>query len=667
MLGARMRSNPFFVGVAFFLIFLSPAVLADVTLPKLLSSGMVLQRGVELKIWGWAEPEEKVSLALNNVMRSTAANTQGRWQVTLPAMMAGGPFTIKIRGNNQLKLEDVWVGDVWLASGQSNMELTLARAEPRFPTLVANINNRHIRQFNVPDRYDFKNERMDFEDGQWRAATQDNIRQFSAVAYFFAEQIQRKEQVPIGIINASLGGAPVEAWMSEAALKPFPEPYQEAQRFRNDHLIEEITRSDEARAKAWFAGLNQKDHGYDEGKYLWAVPELSTEAWQSAHIPGYWADNEVAAEDGVVWFRKTINVPRHLAQQKSLLVLGTIVDADQVFVNGSLVGQTTYMYPPRRYEVPSGTLQPGENAITIRVTSQQGLGGFVPDKEYALRFPNHTVELAGQWQFKRGATMPSLAPPTFIRWKPQGLYNAMIAPLKTYPIKGVIWYQGESNAGNADAYRERFPAMITDWRKQWQQPDLPFLFVQLANYVSPGASRDQQGNWPELREAQLQALALADTAMVVSIDAGEWNDIHPLDKKTIGERLAAAAQSVAYGHDVAHSGPILRSAKRMGSRAILAFDYVDGGLEYQGEALNGFTVAGADGEFHRANAKIKNNQVVVWSDAVAKPSAVRYAWANNPEDANLYNKEGFPASPFQTFIKETIKATSNSSKTRSSH
>lgn len=611
---------------------------------------MVLQRNVETNVWGWANPGERVRVTFAEVKRETVADSEGSWAVTLPAMAAGGPLQMHIQGDNSLKLEDILIGDVWLASGQSNMELTLARAEPRFAELVPDISNTKIRQFEVLDRYDFKAPQADLAEGQWLPATQEHIRSFSAVAYFFAEQIHRSEQVPIGIINASLGGSPVEAWMSESALKRFPTPYEEAKRFRDDQLIGSITQEDKARSDAWFEALHQKDEGYKNGKYLWAAPDVDTAKWQSTKIPSLWQDNEVSESAGVVWYRKTVEIPAELAKQNALLIFGTIVDADQIFVNGTKIGETTYMYPPRRYVVPAGVLRPGENIITVRVTSQQGKGGFVRDKEYALVFAHERIDLEGRWRYKRGATVERLASQTFIRWKPLGLYNAMIAPLLNYKIKGVIWYQGESNAGEAQAYAERFPAMIKDWRKQWQHEDLPFLFVQLANYVPPGAQRGRVGNWPELRQAQTQTLALPNTAMVVSIDVGEWNDIHPLDKKTIGDRLAAAAKHVAYSEDIVYSGPLLRTATAKGGKVQLTFAHVGGGLKAEDGPLQSFEVAGSNGKFYPAKARIRGNKVVVKSSKVASPRAVRYGWSDNPEKANLFNKEGFPASPFKTEI-----------------
>jgi sialate O-acetylesterase len=624
------------------------AVMADVRLPRLVDSGMVLQRDAQLNLWGWADPGEQVIVEFRDAKKSTSAGQDGRWHVQLPAMPAGGPDTLTVKGNNTITLQDVLVGDVWLASGQSNMELTLKRAEPHYPELVPSINNREIRQFDVPDRYNFKKPEQDLAGGQWVPATQEHIRNFSAVGYFFAAEIHETEGVPVGIINASLGGSPVEAWMSEDSLKKFPKPYAEGKRFRDDQLIEEITQADQKRSNAWYSELHERDKGFDNGKYLWAAPELNTSDWKTMQVPGYWPESEDGPVNGVFWFRKTINVPEKLAKQDALLIMGRIVDADEVFVNGTKVGNTTYQYPPRRYPVPADVLKPGENVITVRVTSQRGRGGFVLDKDYVLQFDDRTIDLTGDWLYKRGVSMPPAPPQTFIRWKPMGLYNGMIAPLTNYPIKGVIWFQGESNTGDPSTYRERFGAMIADWRNQWNQNGFPFLYVQLANFLPPEDPRPHGGGWPRLREAQLQTLEVPNTAMAVAIDAGEWNDIHPLDKKTVGQRLAAAAKHLAYGEDNIYSGPVFKSGKVKGKKVVLEFDHVGSGLMAKGGPLREFMIAGADGEFHEAKAEIRGDKIVVWSKKVNKPKAVRYAWSSNPEDANLYNKEGFPASPFRT-------------------
>lgn len=630
------------------LLCLSVSVMADVRLPQLLSSGMVLQRNAEITLWGWADADEELAISFDGQTYRTTADDAGEWQARLPEKKAGGPYVIKIQGENTITLEDILIGDVWIASGQSNMELPMERVEPLYPQEVKTANNPHIRHFQVPDSYNFKAPQNDIESGSWQAATPETVPQFSAVAYFFAKNIQHSQGVPIGIINAALGGSPVEAWISEETLKQFPEPYAELQRFKNDKLIERIMADDRKRADSWHNSLDKKDKGLRDGGYIWAAPALEIKDWYTMEIPGYWPETPKGPLNGVVWFRKTIEIPAELADAEAKLILGRIVDADSVFVNATLVGSTGYQYPPRRYDVPAGVLKAGENTIAVRVISQQGRGGFVLDKDYELQFADTSINLKGEWRYKVGATMAPLASQTFVRWKPTGLYNAMIAPLLNYGIKGVIWYQGESNVGHAEEYRERFSTMIYDWREKWGQGDFPFLFAQLASFLEP-VSEPMDSNWALLREAQRETLSVPNTAMAVAIDVGEWNDIHPLNKKAVGDRLAAAAQKIAYDEDVVYSGPLYKSAKIKGNQIVLSFYHKGSGLIAQGDGtLKYFAIAGEDRRFVWAQAEIRGDKVVVWSDEIENPKAVRYAWADNPEGANLYNEEGFPASPFRT-------------------
>lgn len=614
---------------------------ADVTLPQLFSDGMVLQRGQPIAIWGFAKPGEKVTVALGEHFTQAATNHEGKWAATLPAMPASGPMILNVKGVNQLTVKDVFVGDVWLASGQSNMELTLARAEPRYPDVVADANNRYIRQFEVPDRYHFKGPKDDLDGGAWLPATKEHIRQFSAVGYFFAQKLYQEQNVAIGIINAALGGSPVEAWMSAELLKPLGEPYAQMQKFMDDDYIKEVEASDQARSNKWYGELGSKDLGV---KNSWQREQLNTRDWQTAEVPGYWKDTGVATGEGVVWYRKTLELPQRAAGKEGLIVLGAIIDADEVFINGKKVGVTYYMYPPRRYNVPAGLLKAGNNTIAVRMTNVSGLGGFVPEKDYALYVSNDRYELAGTWLYKRGATMEPLASQTFVRWKPAGLFNGLIAPLIPYGIKGVIWYQGESNAGDYTNYPSRFNAMVGDWRERWGY-DFPFIYVQLANYVSPGGPKDERGNWADMRDAQRASLAMENTAMVVTADIGEWNDIHPLDKKTVGERLALAAGHLAYNQQGEYSGPHVETAQRKGKQAIIQFSHSDG-LVAKGDTLQGFELAGQDGIYHPATAEIDGSQIIVKSKKVKRPAFVRYGWYNNPEMINLYNSAGLPASPF---------------------
>jgi sialate O-acetylesterase len=632
---------------------------AEVRLPRLVSSHMVLQRDIPNTLWGWADPQEQIRIQFKQLELTTIADKQGNWKVALPAQSPGGPHSITITGKNRLVMDDILFGDVWLASGQSNMELTLARTEPKFTDLIPQIHNTEIRYFDVPDRYDFKTPQVDLAGGNWVAATQENIRNLSAVGYFFADSIYRTHGIPIGIINASLGGSPVEAWLSENTLKKFPDAYQEAQRFRNDALIQEITQADENRSKAWFAELNQKDAGMQSTKPKWSENDFDDSQWPLFPVPGYWPEAYNKPVNGVFWFRKDIHIPAKFVKQNALLILGALVDTDQVYVNGTQVGTTGYMYPPRRYPVPQGLLKVGKNTITVRLTSLQGRGGFVLDKEYALKFSKKSLNLAGNWRYKMGAEMPPLEPPTFVRWQPLGLYNGMIAPLLQTKFTGIIWYQGESNTKAPQLYRERFTAMIDDWRKQFAQGNLPFLFVQLANFLPPG-SKPTDNNWAELREAQSQSLTMPNTAMAVAIDVGEWNDIHPLDKKTIGQRLALAAENLAYANKIPFRGPVYQSMEFKNNKVLLHFDYAEGGLVAKNGNLKGFTLAGEDNEFYPAIAKIKNrNSVEVFSKKVKCPKQLRYAWANNPEGVNLYNNAGLPASPFQVSILTTQDSAKN--------
>ena len=639
---------------------------AEVRLPTLIGDGIVLQRQAQVKIWGWADAGETVQVNFRGQHYQTEANDSGDWSITLNNLTKGGPYSMTIQGENRISLDDILVGDVWLCSGQSNMEYPISRVAFHYAEEIAQVNNPQIRQFKVPQGYDFKAPQQDLPDGAWLPATQDNIQDFTAVGYFFAAQIQRTEQVPIGLINSSLGGSPAEAWLSEEALKQFPSHLAEKHRFADDDRINKIQSADRIRIEQWYATAARKDAGWKNDEPLWHGANLDTGGWQSMSIPGYWADHAKANNreeplNGVVWFRKEITLPESFAGQPGLLELGRIVDADTTYVNGQKVGNTTYLYPRRRYPVPAGLLQAGKNTIAIRIVNERGRGGFVEDKPYRLTVGGQTMDLRGDWQYRVGTTMPPLAGQTFVRWKPGGLYNAMLHPLHNYALKGALWYQGESNVGRAQEYQALFPALIENWRTRWQSATgnerLPFLFVQLANFLE-ASETPQESAWAELREAQASALQLPDTAMAVSIDIGEWNDIHPLDKKTVGQRLALAARKLVYGRkDIVASGPQWASASYNQGEAILSFTHTDGGLQVgstqiesvqDARPLQGFAIAGSDGQFVRARAEIRGQQIAVWSEQVPSPRAVRYAWADNPAEANLYNGAGLPAAPFRT-------------------
>lgn len=639
--------------IGFLLVLLLQAATAsgEIKLPLLLSDGMVLQCDAATNIWGWASPSEEIAVEIAGTTYRTAANAAGEWQISLKPLPAGGPHRLAVRGRrDSAVVSNILVGEVWVCSGQSNMELPMRRVRPLYEADIAAADNPMIRQFTVPQRYDFLTPQTDFPAGNWQAADPQSVLSFSATAYFFAAAIFEKYHVPIGLIHVSLGGSTTESWMSEGALQAFPHHLAEAKKFRDNDLIQKIETDDRKRIAAWYDLLHQRDEGFKNPAQTWLDPALDDSDWQTMQVPGYWADAAPGqAVNGVVWFRKNFDLPDYFLGQMVRLNVGRIVDADSVFLNGTFVGTTSYQYPPRRYDIPPGILKKSNNLLVVRVINNAGRGGFVLDKPYELRLGDQTFDLKGAWRYRIGAVMEPLASQTFIRWKPLGLFNAMLHPLFRFRIRGAIWYQGEANTKDPIEYRQLFPAMIEDWRAHWQQGDFPFLFVQLANFME-AKPQPTEGSWALLREAQLKTLRLPNTGMAVAIDLGEWNDIHPLNKKDVGRRLARAAQAVAYGEkNTAHGSPTVQSFEILGDRVLLTFEK-NCRLKTRHDApLSGFAIAGADRRFVWGEAQIiDGHQVVVKSPAVPVPVAVRYAWADNPAESNLVHADGLPVSPFRT-------------------
>ena len=621
------------------IVFLPLLGRTEVKLPRLIGNGMVLQRDVPLKIWGSASPREKVNVKLSNQNYRAVANAKGSWEIALPAMPAGGPYEMQI---NNLILKDILIGDVWLCSGQSNMELPIRRVLDLYQHEIEKVNNTNIRLFRVPLRYNFTMPENDVQGGAWVSANQQNIYDFSAVAYFFANELYQKYHVPIGLINNAIGGSPAEAWLSGEALKKYPELLKESQKCAQSGYIDSVLNAENAYRKSWFSELNKKDKGVS----VWSKENADFSSLPQMSVPGYWSDKLSSQKNGSVWFHREFNIPDSLAARNAVLRLGRIIDSDSAFVNGTFVGTVSYQYPPRIYNIPKGLLKKGRNSITVRVISQSGKGGFVEEKPYEIRIGSQVVDLTGDWQFHSGAEMQPMASQTFFQYKPMGLFNGMINPLLNFAIKGVIWYQGESNTGRTKEYAQLFPDLIDNWRAKFNNPELPFLYVQLANLGS-APKQPQESGWAELREVQRKTLEKPRTGMAVAIDLGEWNDIHPLNKKEVGRRLSLEAQRVAYNETaIVSSGPKLESAEIDGTAVVLTFSSVGSGL-YANSVLEGFAIAGENGRFEWANAVvIAKNKVKVWSEGVGLPQTVRYAWADNPGNVNLKNKEGLPASPF---------------------
>lgn len=635
-----------------FLLVFSTAFLfanAEIKLPKLISNGMILQRNTKVKLWGWASASEKITLHFKGKQYSTTTSNNGKWMIQLPAQQSGGPYEMTFTGSNSITIKNILFGDVWLCSGQSNMELTMARLIDKYPAEIAAANNEYIRQFLVPDVYDFESKHDDVSEGEWIAADPKSVLNFSAVGYFFAKELFTKYKVPIGIINSALGGSPAQAWISEDALKKFPDYYNEVQKFKDKNLIATIEASDKRASDEWYSKLYNTDEGV---KNNWKEASFNDADWKEMNIPGYWNGTPLNNLNGAVWFRKEINIPASFTGKQVKLLLGRIVDADSVFINSIFVGTTSYQYPPRRYTLASNILKTGKNEMVVRVISNTGTGGFVPDKPYKLVAGNDTLDLSGMWKYKLGTQLPPTPSQTFIRWKSAGLFNAMIAPLTNYAIKGAVWYQGEANTNKPGEYTSLMQTLIENWRSEWKQGNIPFVYAQLPNFMET-AEQPTEGNWAALRQAQLRLLSVPNTAMAVTIDLGEWNDIHPLNKKEVAYRLALQAEKLAYSEKkMIASGPMYQSAKLQGNKIILSFTNIGSGLVAKGnEQLKYFAIAGADKKFVWANATIQGDKIIVWSDKISNPVVVRYAWADNPEGANLYNKEDFPASPFEAIVK----------------
>ena len=625
-------------------------LLAQVSLPAIVRDSMIIQRDSKLKIWGWASPGEKVNIKFNKKNYKTRTTEDGKWLVWLEPTKAGGPFQMEIKASNNITIKDILVGDVWLCSGQSNMVHYLDLHKERYAGEIAKADYPQIRQFLISTKTNLVGPSKVLPNGNWKAANPEDVKRFSVVAYFFAKKLYDQYQIPIGLINASVGGTPIEAWTSEEGLKEFPEIVSKIQKNKDTAYVNSTNRAAMA-AREFQNQKKETDRGLTE-EVKWFETNYVPKNWRNINIPGYWEDQGVRDLDGVVWYRKELKIPSSMTGVPAKVALGRIVDADKLYINGVEVGNTTYQYPQRRYNVPQDLLKSGKNLFVIRVVNNAGKGGFVPDKPYYISAGDQTVDLKGYWQYKVGDVFikdENLPQSISAQNQPTALFNAMVAPITDYAIKGIVWYQGESNAGNPGKYKELLPAFIKDWRKQWAQPQLPFLNVQLPNFMEVDYL-PTESNWAFMREAQLEATNLTNTGMAVTIDLGEWNDIHPGNKKPIGDRLALIAQKMVYGEeDIVYSGPIYKSARVDGNKVILSFDHVGSGLiSGNGEALSHFAIAGPDEKFKWGQAVIKDNTVEVWHENIKEPLYIRYAWADNPDFANLYNKEGLPASPFKT-------------------
>ncbi|TWU45509.1 Glycosyl hydrolases family 2, sugar binding domain [Novipirellula aureliae] len=624
-------------------------------LHPLFSDHLVLQRGEEIPVWGWGVPGQQVLVTLQDKTAEATVEKNGRWQTKLPAFTAGGPFelTAKVKGGDQQgvqTIQDVLIGDVWICSGQSNMERPLSAAKNSDAEISA-ANYPNIRLFTVPRQ--ISEVPVDSLEGRWEVCTSQFAKSFSAVGYFFGRDLHRELNVPIGLIDASWGGTVAEAWTSAEALesledfRPKLNALKRLRESRSENPLDQRT----AMARWW----RENDLGTREKWQRRVLTPSVEDPWKSIDLPKRWDQHDLAGFDGVVWFRKEFELPNASDSIQAELRLGPIDDRETTWINGKKIGQTDRFNIDRQYSIKPGVLRAGKNVIAIRVLDTGGAGGFFGQpNQMQIKFDDATsLPLKGSWSYKISVPLSKMSlrpdPPVENPNRVTVLYNGMIAPLEPYAIKGAIWYQGESNAGRAMQYRELLPTMIKDWRDRFGVGDFPFLIVQLANYMAPQQQPVEPG-WAELREAQSMTAAKDErTGLAVAIDIGDANDIHPRNKQEVGRRLMLSALKIAYGRDVVASGPKFESVEYKSEKAIIKFSSIGSGLKAKEGKLKGFAIAGSDKTFVWADAVIDGDQVIVSSPAVSAPVAVRYGWANNPI-ATLVNEEGLPAIPFRSDV-----------------
>ena len=628
---------------------------AKVTLPQLFQQGMVVQRGKPIPVWGKADAGERITVTLNKKQAATTTDADGRWRVDLPAMKAGGPYTLEVRGERGevREIGDVLVGDVWLCSGQSNIDVTVERVYPWYTKDIDAYENAQIRLFRVQNETDTHGVRDDIRPTSinWKPVSKQNAWLFSAVGYFLGRCQFDKTGVPQGIIVNSWGGTPIEAWISADSLQQtFPQMIDQVRLYQNDDYVRTQQQANALMGQHWNQMLDEKDPGVKEG---FTSADYDDSQWeQVSQYAQDWAMSGGRGIVGSLWLRQHVTIDKAHAGQPARLLLGTLFDADKTYVNGRLVGTTGYQYPPRRYDLPEGLLREGDNVITVRFINKYGVAHFIKEKPYLIAFgddrqslnplPQDIIPLSETWRFHKGAEMPGCpSGGASLQNLPTTLYNAVLHPLAPYALSGIVWYQGESNTGNPQPYEQLLTMMIGNWRSLWQQPDLPFVVVQLANHMAPSDS-PQNSNWARLREAQrLVAKKMGNVELASAIDLGETVDIHPLRKREVAERISLCFDRSVYKNKKVRLMPEVVSAVSDGSSVTLTFDQP---LRPCAE-LYEFEVADKDSRFQNATARADGNRVII-SSPVAQPCRVRHAWKDNPIRLNAYAETGLPVGPF---------------------
>lgn len=505
------------------------------TLSPLFSTGMVLQRDCPIPLTGTAPPRELVSVSFLGETRTAQADQNGRWSLTLGPYPYGGPYIMEIRSGGETRLlEDILIGELWLLGGQSNLQLPMERVRHMFPWETQQKQFPLLRLFRVPDRFSLAGPQAQITGGSWEAPSPESLPAFSAAGYFFGKALWAQLQIPIGLISAAIGGTPIQTWMGRDMLAPFPALLEESRHWENRRDIDQIKAREAARTAAYYADLDRRDRGLWEN---WAAPDFDDSSWDEAALDAPW-DPPLQAP-GVIWLRKTLRIPKHLAGQPAAVFLGTITDGDTLYVNGQAIGSTGYRYPPREYQIPA--LTPGTCTLALRVLNLRGQGEITPGKLRMLTAGSASFDLNSPWRLRRGCESDPYQPESYFGGKPAAYFNGMIAPLCRYPIKGLLWYQGESDCDAPAGYQEKFSAMLRGWRSLWGT-DFPVIFAQLPEY-----NRSYGADWERMRTEQVRCLQNKNTAMIYTRDVGEYNDLHPQNKQAIGQRFAQAALILAYG------------------------------------------------------------------------------------------------------------------------
>lgn len=627
---------------------------AQLRLPKIFGDSMVLQRNAPLRVWGWAAPAEAITVQFHQQQRSVKADGAGKWEAVLLPEQAGGPYDLQVTGRSTITLHGILMGDLWVCSGQSNMEMPVkgwsqvVNADQE----IAAADYPSIRLFTVEK--DVQGQPVaDVKSGTWQTCSPQSIPPFSAVGYFFGRMLHQQLHIPIGLINSTWGGTDIESWISRKGFESEPY-YKWLLTLAPERSNAGMTAIKDRQMQAYLASMQLNTIDTAAIKQ-WPSIDFDDNQWRQMKVPELWESQLPGPRfDGVIWLRKEIIIEEADAGKPALLHVGMVDDNDVTYVNGVQVGSLQGYNVKRVYNIPGSLLKKGKNVIAVRVQDTGGGGGIYGETaDCVLKIDEKNIPLVGQWKFRIESVQMNTG--TGPNDYPSLLYNAMIHPLEKLAIKGAIWYQGENNAGRAWEYRKAMPLLINDWRKRFDQPAMPFYFVQLTSFNAGNGNSNRGSSWAELREAQTMATTLPNTGMAVTLDIGNSKDIHPHNKQDVGKRLALLALQKTYGKRLVASGPVYKSMQVKGNRAVVQFINTGKGLTISSNnGINGFEVAGADQHFYPAKATITGAAIIVSAPEVTTPAAVRYGWADDDSEAALFNKDGLPAAPFRTDNWKTI-------------